>query len=196
MAKLADILTIERDRQEQEKWGMIHLFKTGSFYTAYEWSAWLTSVISYNDEVRKQSKTRMPLTVTRNKIATTGEETFCKVGFPLKSVDKFIPLRTGFEPIDDSHIIITIELPQPTDGSKITYERLVEAVDKWKEAQPIKTTKEKKPVGEATKTVVHSPPTGQGGIIAQILSYPLSERTPLENFQFISNLKQQISIIL
>ena len=36
MAKLADILSIERDRQEPEKWNVIHLFKTGTFYTAYE----------------------------------------------------------------------------------------------------------------------------------------------------------------
>lgn len=44
MAKLADILPIERDRQEPEKWNVIHLFKTGTFYSAYEWSACLTAV--------------------------------------------------------------------------------------------------------------------------------------------------------
>ena len=195
MAKLADILAIERDRQEPEKWGMIHLFKTGSFYTAYEWSAWLTAVISYNDEVRKQSKTRMPLTVTRNAIASNEGETFCKVGFPLKSVEKFIPSRTGFEAIDDNHLVITISLPQPTDGSEVTYERLAEAVEKWKEEQPVKATKEKQPAN-ATGTAEKPPPTGNAGIIAQILSYPLSERTPLENIQFISSLKQQIAQIL
>lgn len=66
MAKLADILFIERERKEKERWNEIHLFTTGGFYSAYEWSAWLTSVISYNDEVRKQSKDRMPLAVSRN----------------------------------------------------------------------------------------------------------------------------------
>ena len=107
MAKLADILSIERDRQEPEKWNVIHLFKTGTFYTAYEWSAWLTAAVSFNDEVRKQTKSRMPLTVTRNEIASSENETFCKVGFPMKSVEKFIPARTGFEAIDDSHLVIT-----------------------------------------------------------------------------------------
>ena len=199
MAKLTDILTIERDRHEPEKWGVIHLFKTGSFYTAYEWSAWLTAVISYNDEVRKHSKTRMPLAVTRNAIASSEGETFCKVGFPLKSVEKFIPQRTNFEAIDDNHLIITISLPQPTDGSEITYERLAEAVEKWKEAQPVKVTKEKKPTDDTAgmvETAAEPLPTGKAGIIAQILSYPLSERTPLENIQFISSLKQQIAMIL
>ena len=41
MAKLADILQQERERDTADKWGIIHLFKTGSFYSAYEWSAWL-----------------------------------------------------------------------------------------------------------------------------------------------------------
>ncbi len=193
MAKLADILSIERDRQEPEKWNVIHLFKTGTFYTAYEWSAWLTAVVSFNDEVRKQTKSRMPLTVTRNEIASSENETFCKVGFPMKSVEKFIPARTGFEAIDDSHLVITILLPQPNDGTEITYERLAKAVEKWKEEQPIKTTKEKQPSRQEPVAVTA---TGNVGIIAQILSYPLSERTPLENFQFITSLKQQIAQIL
>lgn len=194
MAKLADILSIEHDRQEPEKWNVIHLFKTGTFYTAYEWSAWLTAVISFNDEVRKQTNTRSPLTVTRNEIASADGETFCKVGFPMKSVEKFIPVRTAFDAIDDTHVIITIPLPQPQDGTETTYERIAEAVKKWKEEQPVKVAKEKRPSIE--RGVVTQPPTGQGGIIAQIISYPLSERTPLENIQFISSLKQQISTIL
>ena len=67
MAKLADILPIERDRQDPEKWNVIHLFKTGTFYSAYEWSAWLTAVISFNDEVRMQTRERQPLAVTRHR---------------------------------------------------------------------------------------------------------------------------------
>ena len=193
MAKLADILSIERDRQEPEKWNVIHLFKTGTFYTAYEWSAWLTAVVSFNDEVRKQTKSRMPLTVTRNEIASSENETFCKVGFPMKSVEKFIPARTGFEAIDDNHLVISIPLPQPNDGTEITYERLAKAVEKWKEEQPIKKTKEKQ---QSRQEPVAVTATGNVGIIAQILSYPLSERTPLENFQFITSLKQQIAQIL
>ena len=152
MAKLADILPIERDRQEPEKWNVIHLFKTGTFYSAYEWSAWLTAVISFNDEVRMQTRERQPLAVTRNTIASAEGETFCKVGFPIRSVDKFIPNRTDFTPIDDSHLTITIELPQPTDGSEVTYERLSEAFEKWKESQPIKKPKDKDETAPKTAT--------------------------------------------
>ena len=60
MAKLADILQQERERDTADKWGIIHLYKTGSFYSAYEWSAWLIAVITFNDEVRMQTKDRQP----------------------------------------------------------------------------------------------------------------------------------------
>ena len=206
MAKLADILPIERDRQEPEKWNVIHLFKTGTFYSAYEWSAWLTAVISFNDEVRMQTRERQPLAVTRNTIASAEGETFCKVGFPIRSVDKFIPNRTDFTPIDDSHLTITIALPQPTDGSEVTYERLSEAFEKWKESQPIKKPKDKDETTPKTATATTPKPAPErpaaitsprrSGIISQILDYPVDQRTPTENIEFIISLKQQIVSIL
>ena len=183
MAKLADILFIERERNEKERWNEIHLFTTGGFYSAYEWSAWLTSVISYNDEVRKQSKDRMPLAVSRNPIASSEGDTFCRVGFPIKSVAKFIPTYTDFKILDDSHILITISLPTPTDGSEITYERLEKAFNEWKESQPSHTD---------TAIAVNV----KGGIITQIMQYPLSDRTAMENFDFIKSLQQQIASII
>ena len=82
MAQLADILQQERERDTADKWGLIHLFKTGTFYSAYEWSAWLIAVITFNDEVRMATKDRKPLTVTRIPMKDS-DETFCRVGFPL-----------------------------------------------------------------------------------------------------------------
>jgi hypothetical protein len=206
MAKLADILPIERDRQEPDKWNVIHLFKTGTFYSAYEWSAWLTAVIAFNDEVRMQTRERQPLSVTRNTIASSEGETFCKVGFPIKSVDKFIPNRMDFQPIDDSHLTITIAMPTPPDGSEMTYERLSEAFEQWKESQPIKKPKEKEETTDDQKpaTATRSTQTrpsatiapSPSGLISQIMAYPLDQRTPLENIEFISSLKQQIAGIL
>lgn len=143
MAKLADILQQERERDTAEQWGIIHLYKTGSFYSAYEWSAWLIAVITFNDEVRMATKDRKPIAVTRIPMAKS-DETFCRVGFPLKSIEKYIPTRLNYEAEDDKHIVITVALPQPTDGTEVTYERLAEAVAKWKEAQPMKQPKDKK----------------------------------------------------
>ena len=214
MAKLADILQQERDRDTAEQWGIIHLYKTGSFYSAYEWSAWLIAVITFNDEVRMATKDRKPIAVTRIPMANS-DETFCRVGFPLKSIEKYIPTRLNYEAEDDKHLVITVALPQPQDGSEVTYERLAEAIKKWKEAQPLKKPKDKKDSdpqedtdrqhqqGKSKRTLLsliqeaqQQQAPSQGGLIMQIMSYQLSQHTPADNYEFIQRLQQQIASIL
>lgn len=214
MAKLADILQQERERDTAEQWGIIHLYKTGSFYSAYEWSAWLISVITFNNEVRMATKDRKPIAVTRIPMANS-DETFCRVGFPLKSIEKYIPTRLNYEAEDDKHIVITVELPTPKEGSEVTYERLSEAIKKWKEAQPMKQPKDKKdsdPQEDTDRQPAQGKPKrtllsliqeaqqqqapAQGGLIMQIMSYQLSQHTPAENYEFIQRLQQQIASIL
>lgn len=157
---LREILALELDRKEKEKWNVIHLHKTGGFYSAYEWNAWLVAVISFNDEVRMRTKDRLPLAVSRYKLAGT-EDTFCKVGFPLKSVDKFIPQRTDFKADEDSHLIFTIDLPTPPDGSEVTYERIKDAIDKWRQAHPIKERNTKNKKTESAQPAPTETPTTQ-----------------------------------
>lgn len=41
MAKLADILETEQKRADATQQRIVHLFADGTFYRAYEWSAWL-----------------------------------------------------------------------------------------------------------------------------------------------------------
>ena len=215
MGKIIEILEAERKRPTAQDWDVVHMYKTGQFYTAYDWSAWIISVISYTDAVRMQTKDRHPLAVTRIKIATS-ERTFCKVGFPFKSIEKFCPNRQGFDGIENDHITFRIPLPQPQDGTEITFDRLSEAVDKWTETfeiKPPKRTQEEmkqiKAQRKAETTAENAPapaptsaPANQsekrlnGGLIQQILAYPLTDRTPMENYAFIQSLKQQITAIL
>ena len=215
MGKIIDILEAERKRPTAADFDVVHMYKTGQFYTAYDWSAWIISVISYTEAVRMTTKDRHPLAVTRIKIATS-EQTFCKVGFPFKSIEKFCPNRQGFDGIENDHITFRIPLPQPQDGTEITFDRLSEAVDKWTETfeiKPPKRTQEEmkqiKAQRKAETTAENAPapaptsaPANQsekrlnGGLIQQILAYPLTDRTPMENYAFIQRLKQQITAIL
>lgn len=212
MAKIVDILATENDRHEPESFDVVHMYKTGQFYTAYDWSAWLISVISYTDAVRMQTKDRHPLVVTRIKMATC-DTTFCKVGFPFKSIEKFCPGRQDFEGLENDHITFRIPLPQSSDNSPITEERLRDAVNKWTESHDIKppkrTEEEMKEIKAARKAAKENASQGteienhastpsqvKGGLIQQILSYPLADSTPNENIAFIQRLKQQITSIL
>ena len=197
MAQLAEVFQIESDRHEPEKWSQIHLFKMGDFWRAYEWSAWLIAVITYNEDVRMATKDRKPIHVTRMN-RTDIDDTYCFVGFPVKSVEKYIPQRENFESVSDKHVVITVTLPQPTDGSELTANLILEAIKSWKESIEIKETRKKDKPDEAPRMTPETKvqhPTG-GGILSQIMSYPLSERTAIENIQFIQSLKQQLSAIL
>lgn len=210
MAKIADVLQTERNRQAQTEWNKIHIFQMGDFYRAYEWSAWLIVAITYNDKVRKETRDRKPLKESKKALATTGEE-FCFVGFPIKSVEKFIPTRLDFESVEDKHIVITIELPTPSDGSEVTYERLNEAFAKWKAGIPLSTKEDtidengnkrtpkpnpaKTQPATTSATAVTGQPTG-GGILSQIMAYRLEMHTDNDNRQFIASLQQMILSIL
>lgn len=190
MARISEILDIEKQRTEKEEWNVIHLFKEGGFYRAYEWSAWLIVAIAYNDEVRQQTGDRKPLNVT-HKRSRNSDETFVFVGFPLKSADKFIPQRTSFETISDTQIDITIA----TDwDDNFTYDLLNENYLKWKEEQPIQEPKQKRedsPV--STGTVQHATLTG---IMSEILAWPLEQKTLIENTAYLSSLKQRLAALI
>lgn len=213
MAKIVDILATEHDRSDMLQWNQVHMYKTGQFYTAYDWSAWLIAVISYNDKVRMATNDRHPLAVTRIKMATS-DTTFCKVGFPFKSIEKFCPNRQDFDGVENEHITFRIPLPEPQNGSIITTERLREAVNKWTESHPIKEPKKSKEEHDAQKAqrkveksaqhteqvVTHEEPAPPakvgGGLIHEILAYQLSNSTPTDNIVFIQRLKDMIMTIL
>lgn len=216
MPKILEALKTERDRKSAADFNIVHMYKSGQFYTAYDWSAWIISAISYTDAVRNQTRDRHPLAVTRIKMKDS-DQTFCKVGFPFKSIEKFCPNRQDFEGVENDHITFRIPFPEPTDGSEITYERIKDAVEKWTESHEIKppkrtqeemkqikaqhkaeTTAENAAASALATTTTHAPaPTNQGGgLIQQILAYPLSDSTPMENIAFIQRLKQQITAIL
>ena len=211
MAKIADVLQTERNRQNPTEWNKIHIFQMGDFYRAYEWSAWLIVAITYNNRVRKETRDRKPLKESKKSLATTGEE-FCFVGFPIKSVEKFIPTRLNFESVEDKHIVITIELPKPSDCSEVTYERLHEAFTKWKAGIPLSTKEDTidengnkrppkpKPLAKTSPATTPTIATTQqptcGGILSQIMAYRLEMHTDNDNRQFIASLQQQILSIL
>ena len=196
MANLEEVFKQEWDRENPAEWNKIHLYKMGDFWRAYEWSAWMISVIAFNDKVRMTTKDRKPIHVTRMRRTDVEDATYCFVGFPVRSVEKYIPNRESFESVDDKHVVITIALPTPTDGSDVTFERLKEAVEKWKENYEIKVQKPKKEKPSAAPgSMTVARPSG-AGILVQIMSYPLAERTAVDNIAFISSLKAQITAIL
>lgn len=193
MAQLSEILSIEESRKDNSQWNVIHLFKEGSFYHAYEWSAFLIHTVTYTDAVREQTSDRKPLSVTRKK-NKEGEGSIALVGFPLPSLDKFIPnvAQAAFTPITDSQIDITIELPE---GMKdLNAEMLLQKMEEWKEQFPLKEgKKDNKRNNDAD--IPYARPMRLSDIMGRILAFPLERKTPMEAVNFISDLKRDLSYI-
>jgi hypothetical protein len=191
MAKISEILEIEKERTDVSSWNVIHLFKEGGFYRAYNWSAWLIVTFAYNDDVRKGTSDRKPLNVSRKK-TKSGDSDFAFVGFPLKSLEKFIPYQTGFTPVNDTQIDVTIELP--VLEVELSYESLGQMYEQWKESVPLSEEKPRRERDQGDEPPFASPKSITA-VMAQVLSYPLESKTPMENMAFISMLKQQLAAL-
>lgn len=194
MAKLKEVFAIEDSREQRSERNTVHLFKMGGFLEAYDWSAWLISQVTFNDDVRMQTKDRTPIKVRRRK-RTDIEGTYCTVGFPATSLDKYIPERTDFAMDGDAHCIVTVTLPQAT------IDDLRKQYTDWVNAQPVEEPREKKQKTHAADAAAEPAQPAQqlpvkAGILSQIMAYPLSDSTPANNAAFIASLKQQIADIL
>jgi hypothetical protein len=191
---IAEILEIERNRKESSTWNVIHLFKEGSFYRAYEWSAWLITVVSFNDSVRNGTQDRKPLTVTRKKDKNS-DGTFVFVGFPLNSLDKYIPNGTELKPISDNQIDIQIELS--ADIGEVSFDAISNKIDEWKDGVPVKEEKQKKGKSDdSTPFVMPSDrPMSITCIMTQIIAYPLEQKSPMEVVAFVSDIRKRLAML-
>lgn len=74
--QLKEILSIEENRTEDSR-GVIHLFQEGSFYRAYDWSAWLCHRFINQFKVTHRHFKNI-------------EQAVLFVGFPVTSLSKYV----------------------------------------------------------------------------------------------------------
>lgn len=209
MATYKEIFEIEKQREDAAQWNIIHLFKDGNSYKAYEWSAWLAREYATTEEWRKQVGVKQLSPVHKEVRQTTGSIIF--VGFPMTSIDKFIPknMQVSFTPVDDNRIDIAIELPAEQMG-EMKYDQLLERVQDWKKQFPMrKANGDKdgaggsagKAGGDAADDLL-SLLTGQpvrpmrmSDILAQIVALPLDDITPNDALKVLRILKRQCSAL-
>lgn len=185
MTKLQEIINVENSRQENNDLTSIHLWREGSFYRMYNQSAWLIVAYCYNENLIKEGY--KPLQITRKRIAGT-DDTLCFVGFPLKSLQKFIPNAAGFQPNDDVHITIPISL----QNTEMDFETFDLEYQTWFNQLPISEEKQKKSSEKKEQLTQQSSLTK---VMLKILQYPVEWRSLIENTEFISKIKQELATI-
>ena len=172
MAQLSEILATERVRQTDEQQRTIHLYADGTFYRAYEWSAWLCCVYIKQFKVTK----RMVKTVDADMLF---------VGFPQTSLEKFVPEGSTLNPIDEKHQVLVLSEAM-IKGKETTQDNF----DQWRTAIPMVQAKE-----NPAPQLDHRP-VSLTGVMKKVLEYNVLEHSPMECMTFISDIQRQLVQVL
>lgn len=96
--------------------------------------------------------------------------------------------------MEDGDLKISITLPYQT----ATTEELTATFDEWKQTQPFKdkSAKSNRQIMSGDQKPAVLARSGLFQIVSELLSYPIEQKTPAENVEFLSNMKQKIVALL
>ena len=190
--KITTALAYEKLRQDAQSQNKIILHKDGKFYHVYEWSAWLLKTLVCTEDFQRERGDAKMLQVNRF-VTKSGE--YVLAGFPLESVSKYIPEYDEIQDMEDGDLCISITLSD--DMQQLTTDQLQAMFEEWKADQPVKEgRKSNAQIHKGDKQAAALARSGVFGIIAEVLSYPVEQKSPAENIEFISQLKQRIVALL
>ncbi|MBQ6729612.1 MAG: hypothetical protein IJQ83_05725 [Bacteroidales bacterium] len=180
MAKTVDILEIERKRSDTADFATIHLFVEGTFYRAYEWSAWLCC--RYINEFKP----------TKRELKSEVGETIVYVGFPITSLSRHVPenAKPLFREDKNVDIVLDMAVLSGEDAGKLKLDFV-----NWKNSVPM-TVPKKSSVVEDLASGAGGQPHRMSEILFKVLSFPVEQKSPMECMQFITGLKQEITTLL
>ncbi len=182
---ISEIIKLESERKSADTYGRIHFIKEGNFYRAHDWSAWLA--------------TRFPLTDAWNGITIIAKKLKegyidAWVGFPVRSLEKFVPNDGSitFIPVTDTMIDVVIEL---TDDILATDpDEMRKTVDEWKESLPQTESKSQKRENREMAGV-YPRVTRISDIISHIIAFPIESKSPMEAYDFLRQLRKDVAAI-
>lgn len=178
MAGIKDILEIERSRKDSDDFRKIHIFQEGSFYRAYQFSAWLCTMYMKDFKVTHRQMKGI-------------DESVCFVGFPVTSLEKWAPQDSQTEQIAEKHqcIILSIE-----NGDGL---QMMQQYEEWKTSLPLAEPKDRdmaKADGMAKQPAANRQTLFS--VAQQILSYPIESKSPIECMLFLSEVKCSLANII
>ena len=182
---IADIIELENNRKSPDYFGRIHFIKEGNFYRAHDISAWLITMMPFSEAIKNVS-------IIAKKLKDGYIDAF--IGFPLTSLDKYIPNdgSVTFVPISDIQIDVIIV---PTDDIlAASFDEIRKAVDEWKLTLPIKAEKSNR---REDREITEQRPriTRITDIINHVLAFPLEDRSPMDAYNFLRDLRRDIVAI-
>ncbi len=184
MSSIKEIIEVESKELSDGHRNILHLHREGSFYRAYEWSAFLAC--RYLHEFKANKRVFKGL-----------EQPVAFIGFPETSISKWIPEGAEQTAIEDKHL--AIRLPEVFFAGD-TAEVLDAAFAEWKEAIPLSETQakgDKKSRNQSDNGIGNT----EGGVtltsvMQRILAYPIESKSPLESMAFLADVKRQLAAMI
>lgn len=172
--QLKEVFAKEQSRSEMVDYRTIHLIPEGTFYRAYEWSAWLCH--RYVSQFKPT-----------HRLLKNTEDSVVFVGFPMTSLERHIP--EGATVAEQEDKTIALVLAENIFGETTT-EQLQTDFANWKKSVPLVKSKEQ---GTKNQDKNVKSEASVEEVLKRILAYPIEQHSPLEIMAFLSEIKQQLS---
>ena len=181
MPQLKEVFELEKSRMMNGPFNIIYLFPEGTFYRAYEWSAWLCC--QYIN----------PFKATRREVKGEMEGTVVFIGFPITSLSKYIPEEAEVKVNDDKSVAITLSRDVFKENDDPVVFR--DSFSQWKEEVPLMASR-KGSVKEDLRNMSDQQPRRMSEIMLRVLAFPVEQKTPMDCMNFIAEIKQEITKLL
>ncbi len=186
--KLTTALQFEKQRQDADSTHQLVLNKDGKWYHIYDYSAWLLKTVVCTEEMQQARGDAKMLALSHCQ-TKTGD--YVMAGFPLESTAKYIPSYISCREMEDGDMCIDIQLPD--ELANLTPDEMMAKYEEWKQSLPVKENrKNMRQITSGDTKPAALARSGVFSIISEVLSYPVEQKTPAENIEFISRLKQSI----
>lgn len=180
MAQIKDVLEIESKRETLDQCVVIHLFEEGTFFRAYQWSAWLCH--RYIKEFKP----------THRKLKQ-GEETLVFIGFPVSSLMNYVSSQSQL--ITNSEKQVDLVLPLSLLGDVVEVSSLEIDYLNWKSSIPLSESSKKK-AEETLLQYKDMSAISTEALLKEIACFPIEQKTMIESIAFLSQLKQKVLNII
>ena len=173
--QLKEVFAKEQSRSEMVDYRTIHLIPEGTFYRAYEWSAWLCH--RYVSQFKPT-----------HRLLKNTEDSVVFVGFPMTSLERHTP--EGATVAEQEDKTVAVILPETVFVEKVTIDQLQTDFANWKKSVPLVKTKEQ---GTKNQDKNVKSEASVEEVLKRILAYPIEQHSPMEAMAFLSEIKQQLS---
>lgn len=165
---------LDSEKRNEDNLYDIHFYMEGSFWRAYEWSAYLSK--HFPSELTEDERLK-----PTKKITKTCKDWYVHIGLPLSSFEKYFPdvlNNNEMFRMENKHIIIHSKSFFVNED----FSNYEEILTEWK--SNIKLSDKEKKKNKEIKNESYNIITSDS-LINEIMSYPIENKTLIESLQFL-----------